>query len=649
MGSSPNHRADIDGLRAVAVLSVIAYHAFPTMLSGGFVGVDIFFVISGYLIGGILLRGLKAETFSFIDFYVRRVRRIFPALILVLVFCLALGWKLMLADEYRSLAEQAGSGAGFSANILLWMQTGYFDAKAIQKPLLHLWSLGIEEQFYIAWPLILFIAHRAKLNVFLITALLAVASFVLNLQLLHDFPAATFYLPHTRIWELLIGCLLAYTEINHPTWINQGSTVTNLKALIGFGLIIFSATKLTNLEPFPGWRAMLPVAGGALLISAGPTSLINRYVLSMRPMVWVGLISYPLYLWHWPLLSFAHIDLQHAPSTETRLILVAISFALATMTYWLVEKRIRYRRHILVPAALATVMALVAGQSYATYRTGGFPSRTARFEKVEKAIGEWDYPTKDMTVMDFHGMPIRSRKTPSKHIALFVGDSQVEQYWPRVDELVTDEPGKVKSVVFATLGGCPAIPGVEEPKHAYCSGYTDKVKQYMMQNPDIDTVYVGSYWLAYLDLVHGYMIQTPTGSADIASDAGRPYALAALTQLLIDYKSTGKRVVLILQSPVSGALDPRSLVGRSLYGFSIKEGGLPTDQLLFRTSGLRAELLKVAHDAGVEAIDPTGSFCPDDFCAAWQGQEPIYRDSAHLRASFMRHFPSFIDQAIAAR
>jgi len=208
----PKYRPDIDGLRALAVLSVVLYHAhaFPKVLKGGFIGVDIFFVISGFLISTIIFSGLERGSFSFFDFFCRRIRRIFPALLLVLISCYAFGWFVLLADEYKQLGKHIAAGAGFVSNFVLWTESGYFDAGAETKPLLHLWSLGIEEQFYIVWPLILWWAWKKKFNLFTITLVLAFFSFGLNLAKYRVNGVADFYSPQTRFWELLAGALLAY-------------------------------------------------------------------------------------------------------------------------------------------------------------------------------------------------------------------------------------------------------------------------------------------------------------------------------------------------------------------------------------------------------------------------------------------------------
>lgn len=211
--SHPKYRPDVDGLRAIAVLAVVFFHAFPNVIKGGFIGVDVFFVISGYLISTIIFENLDRGSFSFSEFYARRIKRIFPALILVLVACFTFGWFVLLADEYKQLGKHIAAGAGFISNIVFWNEAGYFDNAAHTKPLLHLWSLGIEEQFYILWPLVLWFAWKRKFNLLTITILFAIASFALNVKGVKQDAVATFYSPQTRFWELLSGSLLAWTTL----------------------------------------------------------------------------------------------------------------------------------------------------------------------------------------------------------------------------------------------------------------------------------------------------------------------------------------------------------------------------------------------------------------------------------------------------
>jgi peptidoglycan/LPS O-acetylase OafA/YrhL len=209
----PKYRADIDGLRAIAVLSVVCFHAFPNGIKVGFIGVDIFFVISGYLISIIIFENLERNSFSFAEFYSRRIKRIFPALLLVLIASYTFGWFALLADDYKQLGKHIASGASFVSNLVLWSESGYFDNAAEKKPLLHLWSLGIEEQFYIIWPLLLWVAWKRRFNLLLITVVVASISFTLNIWSVNSDSVATFYSPQTRFWELLIGSCLAYLTL----------------------------------------------------------------------------------------------------------------------------------------------------------------------------------------------------------------------------------------------------------------------------------------------------------------------------------------------------------------------------------------------------------------------------------------------------
>jgi peptidoglycan/LPS O-acetylase OafA/YrhL len=354
---SDRYRPDIDGLRAVAVTLVVFFHAFPQAVPGGFIGVDVFFVISGFLITSIVVRELGQKRFSLLGFYTRRIRRIFPALIAVLLAVLLLGWLWMLPAAYAQLSADVFASAAFFANIALMLQSGYFDIESSKKPLLHLWSLGIEEQFYLFWPLVLILARRFRLSFFAVAAVIGVASFVLNVVLIGFDPVATFYLPFTRAWELLAGGALA-CGFNR---LSQTDAAGNWRAAAGFLLIAASAALLDSKSAFPGWRAIFPVLGSVLLLSA-PTAWGCRHILSGKAFVGIGLISYPLYLWHWPLLVFFGI-IKFAPLTLIdRGLVVALSFALAWLTYRAIEIPFRFGRPALPRVvALCSGMAAVAG------------------------------------------------------------------------------------------------------------------------------------------------------------------------------------------------------------------------------------------------------------------------------------------------
>lgn len=399
----PEYRPDIDGLRAVAVLSVVGFHAFPTAFPGGFVGVDIFFVISGFLISNIVFGSLDTGQFSFQQFYARRIKRIFPALMLVLFFCLAVGRLKLLADEYKELGKHISAGTGFVSNIVLWKESGYFDSAAELKPLLHLWSLGIEEQFYLLWPPLLFLAwKRGWVGGLLIT--LCTASFAINIGQIKYDPVAAFYLPFSRMWELLIGCCLSYSfQVKKETAVVSviaRKLRGNASSVTGLVLVLCALFVLDRKTPFPGWAALLPTIGALLLISAGSEAWVNRHILSNRAFVFIGLISYPLYLWHWPLLSFAHITLSKQPPNGTVTVIVFVSVVLAWLTYRFVERPIRRAQTFRLPLGLVGVAAAAGCIGLYVYQTNGMAGRYQTLSPV--AVDQVRTPSASASPSDNH-------------------------------------------------------------------------------------------------------------------------------------------------------------------------------------------------------------------------------------------------------
>lgn len=389
------YRADIDGLRAIAVILVVLYHAFPKKMLGGFIGVDIFFIISGFLISTILFKNLHAGNFSIVDFYRRRVKRIFPALLAVLIACLVGGWFFLLSDEYRQLGKHVAGGATFTSNILLWGEAGYFDASAESKPLLHLWSLAVEEQFYIIWPLILALIWKRRWNLLFI-AMLAVVSFSINIFYLHGNATAAFYSPLSRFWELLIGSMLAYVFLFKPELIER---YKNQQSILGFLLLTVGLVFINSSRMFPGWWALFPTLGAAFIISAGPSAYLNKNLLSSRLFVWMGLISYPLYLWHWPIFSFLHIVVSATPTKEMRLLAIIISIVLAWLTYKFVEKPLRSSTWLPGRTLLYPMVMIVVGMAgYYCYIKDGLEGTGYRmagkseFSKYfDNTYPEWHY------------------------------------------------------------------------------------------------------------------------------------------------------------------------------------------------------------------------------------------------------------------
>lgn len=376
------YRSEIDGLRAFAVLSVVAFHAFPNWLKGGFIGVDIFFVISGFLITSHIFENLAKGHFSLVDFFGRRILRIFPALILVMTSALVFGWFVLLADEYVQLGNHVASSSVFISNFVFASEVGYFDSDAELKPMLHLWSLAVEEQFYIFWPLTLWLAWKARFNLLLVSLVFLSASFSLNLIWVGRAPAETFFWPFGRFWELLVGSVLAWLMLYKVNVVESARSINNsfyqkfigiigisnsygVTSFFGLCLLIGSVVIIDKADPFPSYTALFPVFGALLIIIGGSKNSFTKIVFSNRLAVWLGLISYPLYLWHWPILSYLHIIEDATPHRNGRIIAVFLAVFLAWITYQFVEKPIRFGRsnktfRIVALVATVSIIGVIA-------------------------------------------------------------------------------------------------------------------------------------------------------------------------------------------------------------------------------------------------------------------------------------------------
>lgn len=496
MRATPSYRIDIDGLRGLAVIAVVGFHAFPSMVRGGFVGVDVFFVISGYLITGIIVEDLDGGSFSFREFYYRRIRRLFPALLTVLAACYAFGWFHLLAPEFEQFGSHVAAGSAFASNFLSWHEAGYFDNAAETKPLLHLWSLGVEEQFYIFWPLLLWLAWKFRLRFIGIAVAVAVPSFVLNIIYVHhnDFIAA-FYSPAARFWELMLGAILASV---HASRFVDRIPFRNSLSIFGIASIAISIFVLAHTTNFPGWWALFPTIGAVLIIGAGERAWLNRIALSHPALVLVGLISYPLYLWHWPLLSFARIVEGQTPSLIVRSSTVLISVVLAYLTYRLVERPIRFSKsmHDMKRiAALCTLMLVFGIGGLITYYQHGLSFRVAAnpqlankgeigHEEFFRYMAEHshpctpDYIQKHSLTLGFQARCIQSRNSDIKDIAI-IGDSHAEDLFIGLAEQLPE-----LNIVTYIQDALPIL-----GKKDY-----DEIFDYVSRDKNISTVILAGYW-----------------------------------------------------------------------------------------------------------------------------------------------------------
>ena len=499
-----HYRPDIDGLRAVAVAAVVLHHAFPNAVKGGFIGVDIFFVISGFLISQLLLRDLQAGKFSLGVFYQRRIRRLFPALALVMSCTLVAGWYLMVPQDFKRLGLHTLAGSTFTANFAFLQEAGYFDAESHRKPLLHLWSLAIEEQFYIVWPLLLYALHRWRLSAGRWIAVLLTLSLLYSIWLLGASREAAFFNPASRFWELMVGAILAALFANNRL---QGTPRGGLIARVfskhttafaGLGLLVLVLAQLTPERRFPGGWALAGTIAALLLIAAGPSSWVNRVLLSNRPMVWLGTISYPLYLWHWPLLSFAHIRHGGRPERLEQIAWVALSILLAWLTYLWVERPIRFgrfQRTKAVYAVLIAAMVALGAAGYAVYRTDGGAGRYPSLVRDMLTRGG----EKDVTegwrlhecMLGFDQTTFLPSCTDQKRPLLFLwGDSHAGSIYPGFKAL--QDAGRYSfGLAQRTAAICPPILGIEPREN--CRETNDRIMEEVRQlKPEIVVLY--AFW-----------------------------------------------------------------------------------------------------------------------------------------------------------
>jgi peptidoglycan/LPS O-acetylase OafA/YrhL len=623
------YRADIDGLRAVAVTSVVAYHASPALVRGGFIGVDIFFVISGYLISTIILENLQRDRFSFLDFYTRRIRRIFPALILILGCCLLAGWCWLLANEYGQLGKHVAAGAGFVSNLMLWRESGYFDGGAVTKPLLHLWSLGIEEQFYLLWPLLLWVCWRIRVNPLLAILAVGVLSFGLNIGEAFSNRVADFYSPQTRFWELSCGgCLACLMIFPHPAFERLRARSTDIQAITGCLLLVGGLLLISNARPYPGWWALLPAAGTVLMLSAGPESWLARRVLSNRVFVWVGLISYPLYLWHWPLLVFARVAGNSGADLPrwVRLLIVGLSVLLAWATYEFIERPVRFR-----PRSKTTTLVLLAAMTgcgllgWQVAAHNGLESRSPAFRRADlEFLNSHQFPEAEncrLSLFSLAEAPDKcSANTDQPEVAL-IGDSHAGHYYKALTA------SRLKAAVIWN-GGC--YPGASLER---CESKERALEAFIAHRaPSLRLVLLSAYLNVYLNPRDAS--GAPNGTyAEMRQQVGVSAGEDAVAQLIYtDYarligklRAQGLNVGILadvpeLLRPVIGCRTTHDC-DRAPQTANVLSSQRGARQLLARLQG---------QFPGLALFDPVPLLCDSRTCHSEVGGKLLYSDDNHL-------------------
>lgn len=435
---SSDYRKDIDALRGISVTLVVLFHAFPDTFMGGFIGVDVFFVISGYLITGIIYKELINGGFSFVNFYDRRIRRLFPALAVVLTSSLLAGWFFLFPDELKQLGQHSLYSAFFIQNFLLINELGYFDVSSHYKPLLHLWTLSVEEQYYFIWPFVLFFTIKYKAKPLIVASMISLASFIANIYYATDYRDEVFFHSLTRIWELGAGsCLALIQAISKKRSLMQSPSVSRASYWAGIILILISAFFLDSKFAYPYWYGLIPTAGTLLVIVARHEHNTPRLLIGL------GKISYPLYLWHWVIISFTYIYIGRTPETSTLIALVIASIIISYLTMKYIES-IRYSKHNIITPVLASTVLTISITGLVIHNKNGVADRgnltyldqlnlefirTAPKDKdclsyAESALGEKS---------GFHYC--KSNSLDDETIIAVIGDSHAHALFPGISEI----------------------------------------------------------------------------------------------------------------------------------------------------------------------------------------------------------------------
>jgi peptidoglycan/LPS O-acetylase OafA/YrhL len=655
-----NYRHEIDGLRAIAVLSVVIFHAFPTYITGGFIGVDIFFVISGYLISTIILREMDKGYFNFLQFYIRRIKRIFPSLIIVMGACFIVGWFTLLPDEYKNLGKHILGGVSFTSNFILLNESGYFDVSSDTKPLLHLWSLGIEEQFYIIWPLLLWIFWKKNINIFTAIVFLSSVSFLLNLKGVKQDMVATFFLPQTRFWELLSGGLLAWVllfkkntffilRMKVDNWlsifiynkkpINDGNTLSNFTSCIGLCLLTYGFFAINKESYYPGLFATIPVLGAILIIASRRDSWVNRVLLSNRVFVWFGQISYPLYLWHWSLLAFSKIIIGDLPSLKIRISCIFISIILAWITYNCVERPIRFSGLIRNNITLPIFMLMLAFVGGIVYLKDGLMFRLDEKANQIKLVTNWpqskNYSAacKEKYGSQFNDYCLISHENQDPEIVIF-GDSTANHLFDGVHVMFDKTP-----LLMIGQGACVPFMGLTtliDQGDLKCQNTINPALDLIVNTPSVQSVIISMMGAGYVngrrDFNGGYIELRRVGHAN-KEDASLLFE-DGMRQTLSLLQSKGKKIFFILSIPRLKS-DPLACmkIRPVLFPFELAtvNCSITKAQFIADNDMYRKVVFNVLKDfPEVKVFDPSLYLCDEELCNFIIDNKLIYRDSLHL-------------------
>lgn len=617
------YRKEIDGLRALALIPVILFHAKFELFSGGFVGVDVFFVISGYLIASIILQEQEQGTFSILKFYERRARRILPALFFITLCCVPFALMWMLPSQQKDFAQSMSAVAFFVSNIFFWDESGYFESASEEKPLLHTWSLAVEEQFYLVFPLLVILLWRRRGNYLLITVTtLAVLSLLISDYSSRHFPSANFYLAHTRAWELFVGVICAHSQLDK---FRRGHELLSAAGLV---LIVFAIFAFSDETRFPSFYALVPVVGTGLVIMFGSRGTLTAKLLSNRFLVGIGLISYSGYLWHQPLFAFARIRSIGEPSTGLFLLLSACALCLAYFSWRFVECPFRNMEK----TSTTFVVRSLSFFALVVICIGVFGSVNKSFGDKTLANGE-KLSALDHRLRSNHGLakkclsfPVKEKcKTGDAPEILVWGDSYAMHLVPGI--LSSNPEAKIVQMTKSTCSPSFYFVPYHETRRVRseaeeCWNFNKNILQWLDQNRSVKFAVLASPFGKFV--FRDWKFVTDEGVFSVSPDATRPYFLKTLEAL----KQRGIKPVIFAPTPHTN-FDIGLCVVRNIFfddDLSVCNFQLGTSQQ--KQEDVIKYLSDIADDYHV--IWVSDEICKNQVCNAVIEDTIIYRDTSHL-------------------
>jgi peptidoglycan/LPS O-acetylase OafA/YrhL len=640
------YRREIDGLRAVAVLPVILFHAGISMFSGGFVGVDVFFVISGYLITTIIVSERREERFSILRFYERRARRILPALFLVLACSFPFAWLWMSPAQFSDFGRSLAATALFISNVHFWEHTGYFAPDAEIQPLLHTWSLAVEEQYYLVFPLILLMLGRFRPWVYtLVIASMALASLALSEWGWRNEPDANFFFTLSRFWELLVGSLCAIALLDRRPW------RSNLLSLFGLGLIVGAILGYDDTVQFPSLWALAPVGGTALIILFARSDTIVATVLSLRGFVGIGLISYSAYLWHQPIFAFARIRSLVEPAPALMLGLALVSLILAGLSWRLVEQPVRRRRNPVIEGRVKLLSVSAAG-IVAVFALGlavYFKSASWQPWPLDPRVLQAGFDRNDRLAQclplydgfNWRGLAgdCSDIKGQDRVNVALIGDSHADQF----ARALRDSPDRRFNFYQFTVNSCPPFDGLRANNRS-CDRYKKQLQR-ALNEIGIDVVIIASRWTSYatgrkFDNGEGGVEKGNVNSFILddlrpGSQAFRDALVARFQHGVETYLQSGYKVVLVHPVPEAGWNVPKMAFKLTHFqGRSLDDIALSTSHQRFRERNLAViSAFRELNADNLIQVRPAEALCDTLIagrCANIAEGRVLYYDDDHL-------------------